>query len=97
MRTQYIMPALFIAVVVALSLAFSWAIGPDNEQATYGTSTSSLPAKGTIACRDAQIARLRSMLVHVDNDPFKPHGYSDANETVTNLLMHAEQLQNECK
>lgn len=55
------------------------------------------PAANTIACRDAQIFKLRTMLVHVEHNPLSPSGYNEANETIADLLFKAEQLQSLCK
>lgn len=54
------------------------------------------PQAGTIQCRDAQIDRVQSMVVHVQTDPFK-RDYSTANRDVADILRAAETLQALCK
>lgn len=98
MRNYIIMCTLALLSTVFLSLSFAWATGPDAmAQEQVNQIPDRRPAANTIACRDQQIWRLRTMQVHVEHDPLSPQDYSEANNTVAELIRHAEDLQKLCK
>lgn len=86
-----IIAVLSLLVVVFVASNFQWS------EAKAITVVNTRPVNGTIACRDAQVFKLRSLIVHVDHNPLGNTSYAEGNAMVDDLLTVAEQLQAVCR